>query len=271
MHHRHRIIVLGDKGEKSALALFENYSNGVKTQRDAWAFNSSKTKLETNMSKMIGFYNAEVERFNAAYPELDAKVRQTKVDGFINTDPARISWTVNLKQDLGKNSSYACETECITRSLYRPFTKQWLYYNRRLNERVYQMLRIFPGAGRDNLAINTTSAGGLFSVLITDTLPSKFVGEDVAQWLPLYLYEESAKTAKDELFAEPVEGGLRRRDAITDAGLAHFQSAYPGEQICKEDLFYYVYGILHSPDYRERFPICVMNRIAFEQQRGSEG
>lgn len=248
-----QFIVLGDKGEKSALALFENYSNGVKTQRDAWAFNSSKTKLETNMSKMIGFYNAEVERFNAAYPELDAKARQTKVDGFINTDPARISWTVNLKQDLGKNSSYACETECIARSLYRPFTKQWLYYNRRLNERVYQMLRIFPGAGRDNLAINTTSAGGLFSVLITDTLPSKFVGEDVAQWLPLYLYEESAKTAKDELFAEPVEGGLRRRDAITDAGLAHFQSAYPGEQICKEDLFYYVYGILHSPDYRERF------------------
>ncbi|HHG5083193.1 TPA: DEAD/DEAH box helicase [Pseudomonas aeruginosa] len=248
-----QFIVLGDKGEKSALALFENYSNGVKTQRDAWAFNSSKTKLETNMSKMIGFYNAEVERFNAAYPELDAKARQTKVDGFINTDPARISWTVNLKQDLGKNSSYACETECIARSLYRPFTKQWLYYNRRLNERVYQMLRIFPGAGRDNLAINTTSAGGLFSVLITDTLPSKFVGEDVAQWLPLYLYEESAKTAKDELFAEAVEGGLRRRDAITDAGLAHFQSAYPGEQICKEDLFYYVYGILHSPDYRERF------------------
>lgn len=47
--------------------------------------------------------------------------------------------------------------------------------------------------------------------------------------------------------------GYARRDAITDEGLAHFQSAYPGEIICKEDVFYYVYGLLHSPDYRERY------------------
>ena len=71
--------------------------------------------------------------------------------------------------------------------------------------------------------------------------------------LPLYLFDEAAQASKDDLFAEPDESGLRRRDAITDAGLAHFHAAYPGEQISKEDLFYYVYGILHSPDYRERF------------------
>ena len=49
------------------------------------------------------------------------------------------------------------------------------------------------------------------------------------------------------------ETGITRRDAITDEGLAHFQEAYPGQQISKEDLFYYIYGLLHSPDYRERF------------------
>lgn len=249
-------IVLGNKDDKSALALFDNYSNGVKTQRDAWAFNSSKTKLETNMSRMIGFYNAEVERFNAAYPELDAKARQAKVDGFIDTDPARISWTVNLKQDLGKSSSYVCETECMALSLYRPFTKQWLYYNRRLNERVYQMLRIFPDAAAENLVIGVSAAGEKvgFSALIARNVPSlHFVDIEGSQCFPLYLYDEAAKATKDDLFVEPAEGGLRRRDAITDAGLAHFQSAYPGEQISKQDLFYYVYGILHSPDYRERF------------------
>lgn len=248
-----QFIVLGDKDDKSALALFDNYSNGVKTQRDVWAFNAGKAKLEANMNNMIGFYNAEVTRFNVAYPELDTKARQEQVDDFIDTNPTRISWTRALKQDLGKDRSYAFEADCLVPGLYRPFTKQWLYFNRRFNEMVYQMPRIFPGIGKENLAINTTSAGGLFSALITDTLPSKFVGEDVAQWLPLYLYEEAAQASKDDLFAVPVEGGLRRRDAITDAGMAHFKAAYPGEQISKEDLFYYVYGILHSPDYRERF------------------
>jgi predicted helicase len=58
----------------------------------------------------------------------------------------------------------------------------------------------------------------------------------------------------DGLFATSgAQASLTRRDAITDAGLAHFQAAYPGEQISKEDLFYYIYGLLHSPEYRTRF------------------
>lgn len=73
------------------------------------------------------------------------------------------------------------------------------------------------------------------------------------QCFPLYLYDEAPHPAENDLFSKSTEGGLRSRNAITDTGLAHFQAAYPGEQISKEDLFYYVYGILHSPDYRERF------------------
>ncbi|WP_161865503.1 DEAD/DEAH box helicase [Pseudomonas yangonensis] len=245
-------IVLGDK-KGDAPKLFDSFSLAIVTGRDSWAYNSSQSKLVSNMSRMIGFYNAEVERFNAAHPGLDSKARQTKVDGFIDTDPSRISWTRALKQDLGKDRSYAFEADCLVPGLYRPFTKQWLYFNRRFNEMVYQIPRIFPYAEVENLVINTTSVNGLFSVLIADMLPSKFVGEDVVQWFPLYLYDEVAQASDNDLFAGPAEGGLRRRDAITDAGLAHFQSAYPGEQISKEDLFYYVYGILHSPDYRERF------------------
>ncbi|MEN4828869.1 type ISP restriction/modification enzyme [Pseudomonas sp. P39-UII1] len=248
-----QFIVVGDKDDKGTLVLFGNYSNGVKTQRDAWAFNYSKEKLAVNMNRMIGFYNAEVARFNEAYPSLDLKARLEKVDGFIDADPTCISWTHNIKQDLARNNLYVFESECMIPSLYRPFAKQWLYYNRRFNERVYQMPRIFPGAGKENLAINITSVGGLFSALITDTLPSKFVGEDVTQWLPLYNYEECAKSAKHDLFSDPLEAGLRRRDAITDSGLAYFHKFYTGEQINKEDLFYYVYAILHSQDYRERY------------------
>lgn len=252
-----QFIVLGDKDDKGALTLFDNYSNGVKTQRDAWAYNSGKAKLADNMSSMIDFYNAEVTRFNVAHPELDTKARQERVDNFIDTSPISISWTRALKQDLGKNRSYTFDSDCLVRSLYRPFTKQWLYFNRRFNEMVYQIPRIFPNASVENLGICVPGLGGDkgFSALITSSIPDLNLAPGMGgyQCFPLYLYDEAAKASKDDLFADPIERGLRRRDAITDAGLAHFHAAYPGESISKEDLFYYVYGLLHSPDYRERF------------------
>lgn len=121
---------------------------------------------------------------------------------------------------------------------------------------VYQMPRIFPDAGAENLVIGVSAAGEkvAFSTLISRHVPSlHLVDIEGSQCFPLYLYDEAAQTSKDDLFSAPVEGGLRRRDAITDAGLAYFLAAYPSQQISKEDLFYYVYGILHSPNYRERF------------------
>lgn len=248
-----QFIVLGDK-KGDAPKLFDNFSLGVVTNRDAWAYNASQTKLATNMTSMIGFYNAEVERFNAAHPGLDTKARQAKVDGFIDTDPTHISWTRALKQDLGKDRSYSFDADCLVPGLYRPFTKQWLYFNRRFNEMVYQMPRIFPNAAATNIAIMVKQRPTENSQLaLMVNAPPELQTDGGAQSFPLYLYDEAAQASSDDLFALPPEGGLRRRDAITDAGLAHFQLAYPGEQISKEDLFYYVYGILHSPDYRERF------------------
>jgi len=246
-------IAVGDK-KGDAPKLFDNFSQGILTARDAWAYNASKHKLEANMNSMIGFYNTEVARFNAAHPGLDRKERESVLEAFIDTNPQRISWTHNVKQDLVRNYAYAFEGGCVAPSLYRPFTKQWLYYNRGFNERVYQMPRIFPQAGVENLVICVAGTGGVsnFSATITNQVPN-YDCLAKGQCLPLYLYDEAAHTAKDDLFAETAEGGLRRRDAITDQGLTHFLAAYPGEQISKEDLFYYVYGILHSPDYRERF------------------
>jgi predicted helicase len=197
-----------------------------------------------NYAKVWEFFRGSLEKMG----------RESALDDFIDTNPQRISWTHNVKQDLARNQTYTFETECMVSSLYRPFTKQWLYYNRRLNERVYQMPKIFPQPGVDNLVICVAGTGGVsaFSTTITNQVPN-YDCLAKGQCLPLYLYEESPQTSKDDLFAERVDGGLRRRDAITDTGLAHFQSAYPDEQIQKDDLFYYVYGILHSPEYRERF------------------
>lgn len=253
-------IVLGDKAKNPEPRLFDNFSLGVATGRDAWAYDSSKEHLETNMQGMIDFYNAELERFNAVYAGLDTKGRQALVDNFINTDPTRISWTVNLKQDFARNKSLGYEHSSLTTSLYRPFTKQWVYYNRTFNERVYQMPRIFPlDGGAENLVIQATGVGAKsFTVLISNILPC-LDNIEKGQCFPLYLYDEQAQEQADDvngdLFGDnqQQESGLKRRDAITDEGLDHFQEAYPNESITKEDLFYYVYGILHSEDYRTRF------------------
>lgn len=247
-----RFIVLGDK-KGDAPKLFESFSLGVASGRDAWAYNQSKSKLSMNMRSMIGFYGSEVVRFNAAHSGLEAKARQDLVDGFIDADPTKISWTRALKQDLSKGRSYDFEPECIAPSLYRPFTKQWQYFNRRFNEMVYKMPRIFPDAKADNLVIQISGVGSgrvsaIVSNVVTD-LQVQFNGQN----FPLYLYDEVAQSSGDGLFAGQVGNNPRRRDAITDVGFAHFQSAYPSDSISKEDIFYYVYGLLHSPDYRDRY------------------
>ena len=132
-----------------------------------------------------------------------------------------------------------------------------MYYNRHLNERVYQMPRIFPEARAENLVIQATGVGAKsFSVLISDKLPC-LDNIEKGQCFPLYLYDEAAQQSEAaDLFTKQGAAstkGLRRRDAITGKGLAHFQEAHPNEQISKEDLFYYVYGLLHSEDYREKY------------------
>ena len=206
------------------------------------------------MKAMIDYYNAEVLRFNQAHQGLDKKGREQLLDGFIDSNPTRISWTRSLKQELAKNRSFEHQLESLKVALYRPFTKQWLYFNRVFNEYVFQIPRIFPTTGAPNIVILVTATGAKeFSSSISAVTPDLNSMEAGAQCFPLYLYDEATPSAKDDLFAEPVEGGLRRRDAITDAGLAHFASAYAGEAIGKEDLFYYVYGILHCSNYRERF------------------
>ncbi|WP_210014715.1 DEAD/DEAH box helicase [Pseudomonas palmensis] len=248
-----QFIVLGDKRGEGP-KLFDNYSQGILTARDAWAYNASVSKLENNVTRMINFYNSELKRFNAAHPTLDKKGREAIVDGFIDTNPQRISWTHNVKQELAKDRAFEFEATSLTPSLYRPFTKQWIYYSRTLNERVYQMPRIFPQSGVENVVICVSGIGARtgFSAFVAN-LPPNFDSLEKGQCFPLYIYDEAARDSKDDLFVEPAKVGIRRRDGITDIGLAHFQAAYPSEQISKQDLFYYVYGILHSPDYRERY------------------
>ncbi len=241
-------IQLGNKRDKVAKTIFENYSNGIKTNRDPWCYNASKNSLANNMKKMISFYNEEVERYECADDN-------RKPIDFVDKDPTKVKWTREILADLEKGRKRQFEKECLVQAAYRPFSKQWAYYNRYFNNCIYQMPRIFPNTKLKNRVISISGIGARagFSAMMANALPDiqmMFNG----QCFPLKLYEENAVSSGDDLFASAeAETGYTVKDGLTDVGLAHFQAAYPKETISKEDIFYYIYGLLHSENYRTRY------------------
>lgn len=237
-------LIGAKRGDKKGL--FENYSSGVKTNRDAWCYNSSSNRVLRKMASLIRVQNQEVDRYIESGGEVD-------VENFVIQDPRQISWNRSLRNDVRRGIKREFDRSKLVLGEYRPFFIQHQYFCRYLNNDVAQMPKLFPSQETVNLVICATGVGAdSFSALMSKRVPS-FDFVEKGQCFPLYLYEEAKPD--DGLFATVGDqaSGLTRRDAITDEGLAHFQAAYPGQAISKEDLFYYIYGLLHSPDYRERF------------------
>lgn len=252
-------VPLGDKDDSDGKVVFDVYSQGVLSARDAWAYNMGKTVLETNMRRMIDAFNADRARY-AKLCEGKSKDQWPEVEAVIDADPRRISWTHNLKEDVRRGKVYAFEEASLTQSMYRPFTKQWAYFNRRFNERVYQQPKLFPTPRHPNVVISTTGTGAAkgFSALVGDTVPNYHM-HDTGQCFPMYWYEAVDKqdaATQAAMFTESRQAdadGYVRRDAITDWALGAFGEHYADAAITKEDIFWYVYGILHSPEYKARF------------------
>ena len=156
-------IPIGNKKDKSLITVFQNYSGGLSTGRDAWCYNSSKEVLAERIQSMVSFYNSEVDRLLCA----KAGSKKVDIDNFINTDKTRISWTRTLKKDLSKLKKYNFYPERIYSAMYRPFFKQWAYFSRDMNEMVLQMPSLFPKPEARNRVIVMTSVGQKsgFSVL----------------------------------------------------------------------------------------------------------
>jgi len=242
-------ISLGDKKDKEGVSLFENYTQGILSSRDAWSFNFSKSNLTLNMNKTINFYNSQVEKFS------QLQNKKIDIDLFVDSDRASISWSSSLKDKLQRNQKVVFEHEVCVISAYRPFTKQFVYYDKSFIHRLGRMKLVFPTGFEDNLLINITGSGTPkdFSALITNVITENQLQAN-GQSFPFYLYEEVHKQEANDLFSnEDKVPEFRRRQAITNEGLAHLQKAYPSEKISKEDIFYYVYGLLHSTDYKTRY------------------
>ena len=225
------------KFDAKAKSVFFIYAIGVATNRDAWVTGFSKEQITANMQAMIAFYNQQIEKEE------------------VSNDKTKISWTVNLTKDWSKGKKHDFDGTAFVRSTYRPFCKQQLYYHHPFIERPGIWNKLFPTPQHKNLVICVSGVGGSkdFSTLIADMIPDLQVLSN-GQCFPLYWYEENKGEQAVSLFGTTNEERWTQRDGITDWCLQEVRSRFAGaKSITKEDIFYYVYGLLHSPDYRERF------------------
>ncbi len=239
-------IVIADKKNKNLkeTVFYPYYSSGLKTQRDVWCYNYSAKKLTDNIRRSIAFYNAQVK-----------KVAKGDIKD-ITIDSTKFSWSDGTITDASRQRTYNFDDGFVTDSVYRPFSQSKLFYYKPLNERQYQIPKLFPTLGAKNLLICVKGIGDKdFSCLVTEKIPDLqliFNG----QCFPLYWYEEKKDEANIGLFDALNDNNgpeYVRHDGITDYILKAARDQYKTNAISKEDIFYYVYGILHSEDYRTQF------------------
>ena len=224
--------------------IFQTYSLGVSTNRDAWARNFNQNTLTENMKRMIDTYNEQVFMWE------HREDRDANVDDFVNYDDAKISWSRDLKLDLKRGRIAEYTEDKMRNSLYRPFVKSNLFFDRVMNEEVYVFPSIFPTSGTEaeNRVICVAGIGDRkgFGCLITNRIPSLDLAFEKTQCFPFYTYDED---------------GRNRRENITDWALAQFRAHYGDKTIGKWDIFHYVYGLLHHPD--------ISGTVSGEPQAGS--
>ena len=233
----------GKKTQESAI--FKNFSLGVATGRDAWNYNFSIESLSNNIKKLINNYEIIRKEFEANKEYRFAK------------DPTKISWNRTLEQKLNRNIKIFFDSNSLFKSLYRPFIKENLYFNENLVAMKYQIPKLFPISETKNLSICSSGVGSKeYSCLMVNHIPCLDFLEKT-QCFPRWLPGEQSETAVDDLFEaqNPMPSGF------SPEALPHFQTAYPDESITEDDLFYYIYGILHSEDYRTRYANNLMKEL----------
>lgn len=243
---------LGNKKSKSKATFFNNecYSSGLKTNRDAWCYNSSKLILEKNINSSIGFYNSECDRL------AEQRVQGKKIEDLINTDSHLFSWDAQQKIDILIPKKYNLKYDGFRTSIYRPFFRQNCYFDKNLNNRTYQLPKLFPKPDSENILICVPGVGSNkpFSVYITNCISDLQVQMN-GQCFPLYWYQKTNlitnNYGEQSLFEEETNEYIKC-DGVTDFILERARTKY-GPKVTKEDVFYYVYGILNSKDYADTF------------------
>jgi predicted helicase len=239
---------LADRQNQSGREIFLVHSLGVDTSRDSWAYNFSRKELEKNIQFMISNYLTVLKDLRTS--DKDKKNSSSFVEKLIvdNSNAQNITWDQSLKDDLARRKEVSYDPESIRISLYRPFAKKYLYYNKSLNARQYQINRIFPAADSNNLVMSINQNPSKdFGLIMTNAIPDlQLTGN--GQCFPLYIYRDG-KTAAASLF-DDIDNDVQSN--IGPKTLSKYQQQF-GKGICAEDVFFYVYGLLHSRKYRAEY------------------
>ncbi|MGL2563848.1 type ISP restriction/modification enzyme [Helicobacter pylori] len=236
-------------------SIFDLNSGGVASGRDPWVYNFSQKTLMQSVQNCIDTYNADLKRFNEVFREAfkqrtkdvkKAELYKHLNDQEITTDKTKIAWTRSLKNHLIKNKNLQESNEERMRlSLYRPFNKQWLYWDKDLINRQGRFSKIFPDKSARNVVINT-GVSKVFSALISSEIPCCDLLFHT-QAYPLYYYDDLGN----------------RYNAISGYALNLFRRHYGDNLIAEEEIFYYIYAIFHHKGYLEKYK----NSLAKEAPR----
>ncbi|QJB28153.1 type ISP restriction/modification enzyme [Limnospira fusiformis] len=237
-------IPMGTKETKAAKgdatgAIFKLFSLGVNTNRDVWAYNFNPDELAANIQRMIATYNEQTRKWH------DCQDPSVNLDDFVISDDTKIKWSSRLKECLKANITTQFIPENVRNSLYRPFCFQFLYFDEVLTHRRGQFPYIFPTpeTEKENRVICVTGLGSekSFTAMISNMIVDLNMlspGTGGARCFPFYSYDED---------------GNNRQENITDWALDAFREEYENRAISKWDIFYYIYGLLHHPRYREKY------------------
>lgn len=253
--------ILGDKKNNSAQRFFKTYSAGLKTSRDAWAYNASADKVRESILDTIDYYNSRVDEL------LDTVNPNEQISTYLMQDPTRFTWDAVNKKQVTQGIRIEYREDNIVLGLYRPFFKQHGYFDqhRQLNNSVYLLPSMYPTQEHDNIGFVLTGAASHydFGLIGTNLLPNLHT-LDTGQFFPRWTWEPVGApegqldfgTAASSTSEKGVEGevldGYRRVDNITDEILGIYREAL-GSNITKDEIFYFVYGKLHDPVYRETY------------------
>lgn len=201
-------------------AIFRLFSSGLKTQRDDWVYDFDPARLEEKVRYLIATY--EATRADDDYPDKNS-----------------IKWDRELEKYLKASVQKRFETSSMRKAAFRPFVSSWVYFDKHFNGMTYQLPSMFP-PGKENKFIAFPQGGRLAFCIFSDTrIPNlTMLSLDANQCLPRHRYSKSGE----------------KIDNITDWALKHFQAEY-GKTVTKDDIFHYVYGVLHDPVYRETYAI----------------
>lgn len=228
-------LVRTPRGNQAGMPIFESTSLGLTTNRDVWIYGSSQQQTTRNIAAMA-------DRFNSLITE--------GVTDHGRLDSTHISWSVNLKKRLTKGLRLDLGAPDVRVATYRPFNKQWAILEKDVIERPRSIPELFPGAPMKNLGFYITSPAThypTFEALMVDGIPDLHL-LDTGQFFPRYTY---AANGSGTLF-DSSDGAPQRIDNISDDALRDYRATY-GQAVSKDDIFYYIYGLLHSPEYRTRF------------------